>query len=501
MVDWRQSSPGAPWVTGVAISSDPGDDDTYALGDVIQVRLTFSNAVNATGTPRVKIDFSQADGDEQWADYTGGSGTASLTFAHTVAESNGSSPGVAVLRNTLELNGGAIQSTTTTPVDADLAHPGLEPDPAHQVDDTTPSLRSVTAGLDGTRLVLTFDEALDEDSVPASSAFTVKVNGSAVSLANANPVAIAEKAVILTLAAAVAESDTTTVSYDRPASDTENKLRDLAGNRAASFTDQATSADTTPPTLVRGEVDGSTLTLYFSEPLDEDSGGAGDYFFRLSMLIHPERVNHTFIARGEVEISGNKVDVHMQYEAAPGPVRPQEGSNVAYYAQPTDPTADRLQDLAGNVVWAPHEMSKGRFQRTEYIFLDNLTGLPSLEHATVNGDRLTLTFDETLDEDSVPAANAFTVKVNGSAVSLDSDDPVAIAGNTVTLTLAAAVSASDTLTVRYAKPSANPLRNAFGAVRNFADVPAGTVPKATTPVISSTPPRPATPTGMAIPSG
>ena len=83
--------------------------------------------------------------------------------------------------------------------------------------------------------------------------------------------------------------------------------------------------------------------------------------------------------------------------------------------------------------------------------------------------RLTLTFDETLDEDSVPAASAFTVKVGGSAVSLASGNPVSVSDNTVTLTLAAAVSAGDALTVSYAKPSSNPLRNAVGAVRNFAD--------------------------------
>ena len=34
-VDWQRGEPGAPSITGVAISSDPGDDDTYAFGDTI----------------------------------------------------------------------------------------------------------------------------------------------------------------------------------------------------------------------------------------------------------------------------------------------------------------------------------------------------------------------------------------------------------------------------------------------------------------------------------
>ena len=40
-------------MTGAAITSDAGDDNTYGLGDVIRVRLTFSEAVTVTGAPRL----------------------------------------------------------------------------------------------------------------------------------------------------------------------------------------------------------------------------------------------------------------------------------------------------------------------------------------------------------------------------------------------------------------------------------------------------------------
>ena len=99
------------------------------------------------------------------------------------------------------------------------------------MDGVTPSLQSAT--VTGTRLALTYDEALDEDSVPAASAFTVKVNGSAVSLATTSPVAIADGAVTLTLAAAVAESDTVTVSYAKPTAVADSKLRDIRRQRGA----------------------------------------------------------------------------------------------------------------------------------------------------------------------------------------------------------------------------------------------------------------------------
>ena len=84
-----------------------------------------------TGTPRLKIDMDPAEWGEKWAAYTSGSGTTTLTFAHTVVEPNYSSQGIAVLENTLELNGGTIR---TSGEDADLAHTGLGHDPKHKVD-------------------------------------------------------------------------------------------------------------------------------------------------------------------------------------------------------------------------------------------------------------------------------------------------------------------------------------------------------------------------------
>ena len=39
----------APTVTDVAVTSDAGDDDTYILGEVIRITLTFSENVDVTG--------------------------------------------------------------------------------------------------------------------------------------------------------------------------------------------------------------------------------------------------------------------------------------------------------------------------------------------------------------------------------------------------------------------------------------------------------------------
>lgn len=127
------AGPSTPEVTRVEVSSDAGADSTYVMGDTIRVMLTFSQAVDVTGAPRLKIDMDPADWGEKWVGYESGGGTASLTFAHEVVQPNFSTQGIAVLANTLELNGGTIRSAATG-ADADLAHAGLAHDPNHKVD-------------------------------------------------------------------------------------------------------------------------------------------------------------------------------------------------------------------------------------------------------------------------------------------------------------------------------------------------------------------------------
>ncbi|MDE2668229.1 MAG: hypothetical protein OXI51_01070, partial [Chloroflexota bacterium] len=124
---------GAPSVTFVAVSSVPGVDGAYALGETIRVTLSFSEAVNVTGSPRLAIDMDPADWGRKWATYESGSGTSNISFAHTVVEPNFSSRGIAVLADSLELNGGTIRSASSQ-ADAALGHAALDHDADHRVD-------------------------------------------------------------------------------------------------------------------------------------------------------------------------------------------------------------------------------------------------------------------------------------------------------------------------------------------------------------------------------
>ncbi|MDE0194922.1 MAG: fibronectin type III domain-containing protein, partial [bacterium] len=105
-------------------------------------------------------------------------------------------------------------------------------------------------------------------------------------------------------------------------------------------------------------------------------------------------------------------------------------------------------------------------------------GAPALQWARVNGAELGLRFDKELDASSVPAGSAFAVSVAGSARGVSS---VEVRQDLVSLTLASAVSAGDSVTVGYTPPSTGKLRlpgggaevAAFSGVEVGNDTPAG----------------------------
>ena len=120
-------------VTGVAVWSRPAAGDTYQIGETIVVTVAFGEAVDVSGSPHLAIDMDPAEWGRKEVAYAGGSGTATLVFAHEVVEPNVSTLGIAVLENSLELGGGTIRSVATG-TDAALAHEGVDHDPVHKVD-------------------------------------------------------------------------------------------------------------------------------------------------------------------------------------------------------------------------------------------------------------------------------------------------------------------------------------------------------------------------------
>ena len=128
-----QAQATTPTVSTVAVTSNPGADNSYATGDKIEVTVTFSEAVTAStadGTPRLGIDIG---GQPRNIPYDrAGSSTGQLIFGYTVFAGDMDANGIAVKADGLALNGGIIQSTDDS-TDADLDVSG-QTFAAHKVD-------------------------------------------------------------------------------------------------------------------------------------------------------------------------------------------------------------------------------------------------------------------------------------------------------------------------------------------------------------------------------
>ena len=121
----------APTVTGVALASYPDTNGTYALGDTIEVTVTFDEPVRVTGTPQLLLRVGNHD---RTARYHHGMGKA-LLFAYTVVEDDADNDGVSITANQLSLNGGAIKDAGGNA--GVLAHQLLPPQLWHKVNGKT----------------------------------------------------------------------------------------------------------------------------------------------------------------------------------------------------------------------------------------------------------------------------------------------------------------------------------------------------------------------------
>ena len=111
-----QPAPAGAQENGATVSSVvfTSPAKTYAIGDTIEVTVTFSEAVTVTeaGTdkPQIEIDVG---GTPRQAEYESGSGTAALVFGYTVAAGDADSDGIAIGADKLTTPG-ALRRTSAT---------------------------------------------------------------------------------------------------------------------------------------------------------------------------------------------------------------------------------------------------------------------------------------------------------------------------------------------------------------------------------------------------
>ncbi len=147
-------------------------------------------------------------------------------------------------------------------------------------DDTTaPTL--VSATVNGSTAVLTFNETLDTNASKDQFFFRAHATTPAGAGAAATGIAISGSKVTLTLAGAVTHGHKVQMSYNRLIAQRSGNLRDLAGNEwgEQSFTSNTiTNITGTTPRPVLATVNGTTLTITLSHDLDTGSVPAASAF-------------------------------------------------------------------------------------------------------------------------------------------------------------------------------------------------------------------------------
>ena len=219
-------------IESVEFTSDPGAVGTYALGGEVRMRVRFSEAVEVVGSPELVV---RVGSERKPAVYASGTGTLELAFSYTVAEGDEDSDGLSSEAGSLALNGGAIEDgSENAPA---LEHAGLPDQAGHKVDGGSPVLvASGEAEVEGDRLILTYDEALDASWTPEADDFRVTVEERRREVSQ---VTVREREVRLRLAAAVEAGEAVTLSYAGGTGAEVKPIRDQAGNVAGSFTDRA----------------------------------------------------------------------------------------------------------------------------------------------------------------------------------------------------------------------------------------------------------------------
>lgn len=185
-------------------------------------------------------------------------------------------------------------------------------------------------------------------------------------------------------------------------------------------------SDTVPPVLVDTDgavIDGDTLTLTFNEGLNEGSVPA-----LTDVVVNVSGVD---VVVSSINITSSTMTITLE-----DAVLNTDTVLFSYTAGDT-PIQDAFGNNAANIVG---------YEVTNNTVAD--TTAPTLNQADINGTTLTLTYDEALDETSIPDIADYTVNVNTTAVTIATDG-VAVSGSTVTITLETAVLLTDTVTISY----------------------------------------------------
>ena len=263
-----------PAVSSVALTSAPGSDNTYAIGDSVTATVTFDASVDITGTPELELDF---DGTAKGASCTTATNTTTMACSYTVGVGDTAPNGVGIAAN--KLTGGTIYATGSTTINADLTHSLVAIDTGHKVDGIRPTLVTTspdapTTSTDGTKVTLIFSEAI---STVDRTKITIGIGGGNVASTSAASVAGTKVEITLTTAlTASATNLTVALAADAVEDTASNGNLALAATGVTNAVPPNAAPDFSPTTATREVPENTAANTNIGTALPAATDGDND---------------------------------------------------------------------------------------------------------------------------------------------------------------------------------------------------------------------------------
>lgn len=301
----------------------------------------------------------------------------------------------------------------------------------------------------GRTVSLNFNDTIKPVSTYAHGQFLVTSDGGFLGV---NSISSSGNTIYLGLSSEATNGQTVRVSYYAGSYPLQNSF----GQNIADFTDFyiRNSNDNIPPVFQNASGSGNKVVLDYNEGLSTTSLPMNSQF---SVLVgsSPNYVTN-------VSVSGSQVTLTLQ-----SALTVNQNVTVSYV-----PGSAGLSDLNGN---------RAAYINLQPVYISENSGtsVSEIHAATVNGDKLTITFSKNMQASGSLYANQFGVRVDGSSVGVQS---YYISGNILKITLSSLVKTGATVDLSYMSGSgvikdlSGNVLNSFAAlsVQNLTGLSTGT---------------------------
>ena len=285
-------------------------------------------------------------------------------------------------------------------------------------------------------LQITFNKTL-ANIVPTASSFKVEVNSVARSV---NSVSISGSKVLINLSGPVANSNTVTLAYTKPAT---SILQCSGGSQAPTMSAKSVTNNVGGvPVYVSSLISSSAptkLEITYSQSLATALPSVSSFSVMVNSVARPV---------SSVSISGTKVFLSFSSSVAAGNV-----ITVAYTKPGTNPLQSSTSGQVASFTAKTVTNSVGATSGTSMAYLSS-----TVENATPS--KLSISYSLTLST-AFNDYGRFSVKVNSISRTITS---LSLSGAKVILSLSSPLRSGDIVTVSYVKPSSNLLQSTTGLV-------------------------------------